>query len=183
MSNTPRVKITSAENPRCSAFDFLAQAKSAPSWGTHWWLHDGYVWKDGSCQTCVPHVQHGHEKVIQKHTTVLFWIVQPYSKPTQVDSYILRRRLREFISRNSAKLSRTFGRRDTSLCVFIHTWSRNCYRPLLRSTIRGYIKLGAGSVYQKHRTLQNRKMLYNVWNLPSAPNERLSVFCAFIKVE
>ena len=124
MSNTPRVKITSAENPRCSAFDFLAQAKSAPSWGTHWWLHDGYVWKDGSCQTCVPHVQHGHEKVIQKHTTVLFWIVQPYSKPTQVDSYILRRRLREFISRNSAKLSRTFGRRDTSLCALSHTWSR-----------------------------------------------------------
>jgi len=39
---------------------------------------------------------------------------KPYSKPTQVDSLSKRRCLREFILRNSANLSRIFGRRDAS---------------------------------------------------------------------
>jgi len=32
MSNNTSVEITSAENPRCSAFEFLAQMKAAPNW-------------------------------------------------------------------------------------------------------------------------------------------------------
>jgi len=31
MSNNTSVEITSAENPRCSAFEFLAQMKAAPN--------------------------------------------------------------------------------------------------------------------------------------------------------
>ncbi len=35
----------------------------------------------------------------------------------------------------------------------------------------GVTEMGKATVYQKHRTLQNRKMTYRVWHLPGADKQ------------
>ena len=65
--------------------------------------------------------------------------MSPYRKPTQVDEERILRPTGEALLRNSAKCTRNFGRRV----------ARNGRRELAQAT-----------VYQKHRSMQNRKVRY-----------------------
>ena len=78
------------------------------------------------------------------------FLIKPYRKPTQVGWSRRLRWARERSLRNSAKkLPVTSG---DGLPLFIKVAPKVCY----------------STVYQKHRSLQKRKLKYRGWRLPSA---------------
>ncbi len=77
--------------------------------------------------------------------------ISPYRKPTQVGGVSIPRRLREPSLRNSANWHRNFGRRCASLV-----------KELASGAEGGCSDQAEATVYQKHSTLQNRKVRYRV---------------------
>jgi len=91
------------------------------------------------------------------------YLIKPYRKPTQVGWSRRLRWARERSLRNSAKkLPVTSG---DGLPLFIKVAPKVCY----------------STVYQKHRSLQKRKLKYRGWRLPSAGKLRGGVLGRKIK--
>ena len=120
ISNKTNVKNISAENPRGSVLFYVARVKTVPYWSTERLNEMG---KKESKDKKIYFKRYNHFFIFLEK---LFYKINRTLNRLRWIGMIVLRRLRELILRNSAKWSRSFGRRDTSFVREHQIGSENC---------------------------------------------------------